>query len=151
AYTFLLFSALTPAYIERTKERFAEKALLALARMSQGSPEYSVLRARAYMVIGLRPAAIKALGTPKTDEEKERLAALNGNLPEVRALASRERNRFKRLLEKLDENNIAQNYRVVESAQSIGEVKALDLPGQIWPFLAARAFTDQDSWAQFEN
>ncbi|MDB6159198.1 MAG: hypothetical protein JWO04_2904 [Gammaproteobacteria bacterium] len=151
AYTFLLFSALTPAYIERTKERFAEKALLALARMSKESPEYPVLRARAYMVIGLRPAAIKVLDTPKADEEKELLAVLNGNLPDVRALASREKNRFKRLLEKLDENNIARSYGVADTAQSLGEVKALNLPGQIWPFLAARAFTDADFWSQFDN
>src|SRR6202011_2833181 len=139
AYTFLLFSALTPAYIERTKERFAEKALLALARMSKESPEYPVLRARAYMVMGFRPAAIKVLGTPRTDEEKELLAVLNGNLPEVRASASREKNHFKRLLEKLDANDIAWRYGVIDSEQSLGEVKALELPGQIWPFLATRA------------
>jgi tetratricopeptide (TPR) repeat protein len=151
AYTFLLFSALTPAHIERTKERFAEKALLALARMSKESPEYAALRARAYMVIGYRPAAIKALGTPRTDEENELLAVLNGNLPEVRALAAREKNRFKRLLEKLDENNIARSYGVADTAQSLGEVKALNLPGQIWPFLAARAVAEEDPWSQFDN
>ncbi len=40
AYGFLLYSALTPAKIEKTKEIFAEKALLALTRLSPASPEY---------------------------------------------------------------------------------------------------------------
>ena len=61
AYTFLLLGALTPAHIERTRERFAEKALLALRRLSKESPEYAVLRARAYMMMGFRPAAISTL------------------------------------------------------------------------------------------
>lgn len=97
------------------------------------------------------PANLVTAQDSPADEEKELLAVLNGNLPDVRALASREKNRFKRLLEKLDENNIARSYGVADTAQSLGEVKALNLPGQIWPFLAARAFTDADFWSQFDN
>ena len=69
AYTFLLFAGLTPNAISRTKERFVEKAFLALRQMSPTSPEYRALRARAYMMKSYRPAAIKALGVPQTSEE----------------------------------------------------------------------------------
>jgi hypothetical protein len=50
AYTFLLFGALTPANMERTKERFAEKAYLAISRLAVDAPDYRALRARLHTV-----------------------------------------------------------------------------------------------------
>ncbi len=151
AYVFLLYHLLTPAYMERTAERFAEKALLALSRLAPSSPEYRVLRARTYMALGLRMAAIKTLGAPQTDEEHGLLAALNGNLPDVRAMADRERNPLKHLMQKIDENNIATAYGVVTHKQSLAEAAALKLPGNIWPFLVSRQFVDSEAWAQHDN
>lgn len=151
AYTFLLFGALTPANMERTKERFAEKAYLAISRLAVDASDYRALRARAYTVLGYRAAAILALGTPASIEEKEIAAMLNGNLPEVRALASREANPLKRLLAELDANRIGADYDVLTSSQSLDAVKELHLPGTVWPFLAARAFTDWDVWSEFDN
>lgn len=151
AYGFLLYSALTPANIERTKEVFAEKALLALMRLSPASPEYRALRARAYMALGLRVPAIKLLGAPQSDEERGLLAALNGNLPEVRAMAAREKNPLKKLIQKLDENTIAAAYGVITPKKSIAEVAELKLPGDIWPFVVTRAFVDWDVWSQYDN
>jgi hypothetical protein len=151
AYGFLLYSALTPAKIGKTKEIFAEKALLALLRLSPTSPEYRALRARAYMALGLRTAAIKLLEAPQTDEERGLLAALNGNLPEVRAMAAREKNPLKKLIQKLDENRIAAAYSVTTQQKSIGEVTALKLPGEVWPFIVTRAFVDWEAWAQYDN
>lgn len=151
AYGFLLYSALTPANIEKTKEMFAEKAHLALLGLSPTSPEYRALRARIYMTLGLRMAAIKVLEVPQTDEERGVLAALNGNLPEIRAMVAREKNPLKKLLQKLDENRIAAAYGVITSKKSIAEVDALKLPGKIWPFIVTRAFADWDVWAQYDN
>jgi hypothetical protein len=151
AYGFLLYHLLTPQYLERTRERFAEKALLALSRLAPASPEYRVLRARTYMALGHRMAAIRVLGVPQTDEERGLLAALNGNLPEVRAMAEREKNPLKRLMQKLDENNIATAYAVVNQKQSLGEAAALKLPGNIWPYIVGRAFVDSDPWSQHDN
>jgi tetratricopeptide (TPR) repeat protein len=151
AYGFLLYSALAPANIGRTKEVFAEKALLALMRLTPASPEYRALRARAYMALGLRMAAIKLLDAAQTDEEREVLAALNGNLPEVRAMAAREKNPLKKLIQKLDENTIATAYGVITPKKSIAEVAELKLPGEIWPFVVMRAFLDQDVWSQYDN
>jgi len=151
AYGFLLYSALTPANTERAKEVFAEKALLALLSLSPASPEYRALRARAYMALGLRMAAIKLLDVPQTDEERGLLAALNGNLPEVRAAAAREKNPLKKLIQKLDENRIAAAYGVITAKKSMAEVAALKLPGEIWPFVVTRAFVDWDGWSQYDN
>ncbi len=151
AYVFLLYHLLTPAYMERTRERFAEKALLALSRLAPASPDYRVLRARTYMALGLRRAAIKTIGAPQTDEEHGLLAALNGNLPEVRTMADRQKNPLKHLMQKIDENNIATPYGVVNQKQSLAEAAALKLPGNIWPYIVGRAFVDSDAWSQHDN
>ncbi|MDP3228419.1 MAG: hypothetical protein Q8N13_10645 [Acidovorax sp.] len=151
AYAFLLYSALTPTNLEKAREIFAEKAYLALLGLSPASPDYRALRARIYMTLGLRMAAIKVLELPQTEEERAVLAALNGNLPEVRAMAAREKNPLKKLIQKLDENRIAAAYGVITPQQSMAQVAALKLPGKIWPFIANRAFTDWDAWSQYDN
>ncbi len=151
AYSFLLYHALTPATVERAQERFAEKALLAQLRLSPASPEYKALRARTLMVLGHRLAAIRVIGSPQTDEEREVLAALNGNFPEVRAIASRERNPLKRLIQKLEEDEIGSAYGVINAKESSANAQALKLPGNIWPFIATRAIMSRDNWSQFEN
>jgi hypothetical protein len=151
AYAFLLFGSLTPGHMERSRERFVEKAILALSRVSPTAPEYRALRARAYMMMGYRSAALEALGTPESAEERGVQAALNGNLPEVRAEAAHEGNPLKRFIAQLDANRIAADYGVTTPIQSLEKVKALNLPGRVWPFLAGRAFDDWDPWAHFDN
>jgi len=151
AYIFLLYAALTPRHMERAQEHFAEKAFLAVSRIAPASAEYRVLRARTYMVLGHRLAAIKALGTPTSIEEKGLLAVLNGNLALASESAQKETNPIKRLLQKLYENKISAAYEMRNSKQSIDEAAALKLPGNIWPFLVARAFTEWDDWSQYDN
>jgi hypothetical protein len=149
AYAFHLYAALTPQYIERTKEVFVEKAHLALLRLPRTAPEYRALRARTFMAMGLRPAALKVLEQPRTDEERELLAVLSGNLPAVREMSHRERSPLKRLLQHLDEQTIATAYGVKNSRQSSDDVAKLQLPGTIWEFLVRRAVLDSDAWSQF--
>jgi len=151
AYGFLLYSALTPKYIGRTKEMFAEKAHLALLSLSVTSPEYRALRARTFMALGFRLAAIKALGKPQTAEDDELLAALNGNLPDVSEAAAREKNPLKQLLQRLDENTIGTSYGVLTEKQAAEDAAALKLPGRIWPFIVTRAFLDSQVWSQYNN
>jgi hypothetical protein len=151
AYSFLLYAAMTPQYMELAQEHFAQKAYLAVSRMSPASTEYRALRAWSYMALGHRGAAIKALGTPASNEEEGLLAALNGHLPLASEAARKEANPVKRLLQKFYENKIAVAYDIRTSAQAKEEVDALKLPGDVWPFLVARAFTDMDDWAQFDN
>lgn len=151
ALYFQLMAALTPPDAERTQERFAEKSLLAILSMSPDSPDYRVLKARAFMLLGLRPAALQVLGEPKTIEEKELVAALNGNLPDVELFSSQIKPGIKKLIAKLDANNIDSDYGGANKNKSIATANSLKLQGEMWQFLAVRAFSDRDYWAQFNN
>lgn len=151
AYAFQLLAALTPEESERTRERFAEKSMLAVLSMSPASPDYRVLKARGFMQLGQRPAALKALGTPDSDEAKHLFHVLNGNLPEVRQYAPRVGPGVRTLIARLELNRIEAAYGTRTQKDSLTEANKLKLPGRSWPFLAARAFTDWDVWAQHEN
>lgn len=151
AYYFQLLAALAPESAERVRERLNEKSLLALEQMSPKSPDYRALRARALMNIGLRPAALHALGKPATPEEKHLAALLNGNLPEVQANRSKVAPGIRAVLAALEENAIAAAYGVRSQEKSLAEVEAMKLPGDVWQFLAARAMTDWNDWAQHNN
>ena len=151
AYYLQLLGELTPRRAERTRERLFEKSLLAIEHMTPTSPQYRALKARAYLYLGLRPAALKVLGEPVTAEEKALRAALNGNLPDVRSFAAQERQPVPRLMEMLEANAIAADYQVLTQNESAAEAASLKLPGEFWPTIAARAFTDWDEWTQQEN
>jgi hypothetical protein len=151
AYGFILLGLLTPGYMEETRAHFAAKAFAAVSVLSAESPEFKALRARSYMLLGYRSAALRCLGPPSDIEEQELLAALNGNLADVRRLALQERNPTKHLISTLDANRIAADFELLTRAQSISAVKALGLPGPIWAYLVGRAATDWDVWSQFDN
>jgi len=118
AYTLLILGMLTPDHMEHVRECFAAKAFLITSTMSAESPEYKALRARAYMMLGYRVAALRVLATPNTLEEQELLAVLNGNLPSARALGPKETNPLKRLIDVLDENRIAADFGVITGSES---------------------------------
>jgi len=151
AHFLQLLAALTPKYGDRTRERLIEKSMLAVYAMAPSSPDYRLLKARALMRLGLRPAAIAVLGSPKTAEEQHLLAVLNGNLPDAEKHAKQIRHVVKALNAWLEVNEIRTEYEVTTRAQSVNLVTALKLPGQVWPFLAMRAMTDWDQWSQYEN
>jgi hypothetical protein len=151
AYYLQLLASLTPEYAATARRRFAEKSLLAIHTMSSSSPDYRVLKARAFMQLGLRPAALQVLGKPETVEEKALFAALNGNLPDVKMFASQLKPGIRLLLASLDANVIASHYGVIKQKQAIKDAQSLKLPGKIWPFITARAFVDWDSWFQQQN
>lgn len=151
AYYFQLLAYLTPSGADRTMERFAEKSLLAMSDMSPNSPDYRALKARAFYLLGLRPAALKVLENPATVEEKELIAVLNGNLPDVETLGSQVKPGIRRLLARLDANILGHQYGTSDQSQAAAVESASKLPGKIWPFLAARAYADLDSWSQFDN
>ncbi|MFZ5524526.1 MAG: tetratricopeptide repeat protein [Pseudomonadota bacterium] len=150
ALYFQLLAYLAPD-AERTQERFAEKSYLAIHRMSPDSPDYRVLKARALMLLGLRPAALQALGKPKSMEEKELVAVLNGNQPDVELFSSKIKPSIKRFMAKRDANYLGSVYGGADKNKSLAAANSLKLPGEIWSFLAARAFSELDMWAQFDN
>jgi tetratricopeptide (TPR) repeat protein len=133
------------------RERLIEKSMLAILGMSPASPDYRTLKARALMHMGQRPAALKTLGVPESGEEKHLFALLNGNLPEVERYAARMKPGVRAIIARLELNEIASAYGVRTQKKSLQDAKSLRLAGQVWPFLAERAFTDWDDWSQHEN
>ena len=151
AYYLQLLAALTPRSAERVRERLVEKSMLAVLQMSSESPDYRVLKARALMNLGLRPAALQTLGTPSSAEEKHLFALLNGNLPDVVAARRQIAPGLRAVIAALEENAIAAGYGTRNQQASLAEVAPLKLPGDVWPFLLARAMSDLDVWAQHDN
>jgi hypothetical protein len=151
AYYLQLLAALAPRGAERTKERLIEKSVLAVLAMSPISPDYRILKARALMRMGLRPAALKALGAPDSDEARHLHALLNGNLPDVERYSARIKPGVRAFIARLELNEIASAYEARTQQKSLEESLALNLKGQVWPAFAARAFTDWDEWSQYEN
>jgi hypothetical protein len=151
AYYFQLLSALAPQSADRARERFNEKSLLAVERMSPKSPDYRALKARALMNMGLRPAAIHVLGVPQSAEERHLRALLDGNLPELRASRGKVPGAVRAFIAALEENSLAAAYDARTQEESLDAVAPLKLPGEVWEFLAARALTDWDVWSQHPN
>ena len=151
AYYFQVLAALAPVVAQRARGRFAEKSLLALRRISRDDPEYRYLKARSLMQMGMRPAALNALGKPASDEEKALYALLNGNLPEVLAATARIKSPVKRFIAEFDAVLIRSSYGVYKSANAASKIDSMKLPGKDWRTLALRAYTDVDDWNQFDN
>jgi tetratricopeptide (TPR) repeat protein len=151
AYYLQLLAAVAPRGAERMRERLIEKSMLAIFGMLPASADYRILKARALMQMGQRPAALKALGVPESDEEKHLFAMLNGNLPEVERYSARLKPGVRAIIARLELNEIASAYGARTQKKSLEDAKKLKLTGQTWPFLAARAFTDWDTWSQHKN
>ena len=151
AYFLQLLAALTPETADRQRERLSEKSLLAVLRMSPQSPDYRALKARALMNLGLRPAALAALGTPQSAEEKHLFALLNGNLPAIRANLSEVPPGVRAAIALVEESGVAEAYQQVDKKRQLLDVAALRLPGELWGYLVRRAVMDGNPWNQFEN
>jgi tetratricopeptide (TPR) repeat protein len=152
AYQLQLLGMLAPASSERLRERLFEKSLLAVRQMSPDSPSYKALKARAYMHLGLRPAALHVLANSGTPEEKEIQAALNGNLPQVEAIGVQAKSQVLKLFALIDAIDMRAKYNVEKSTKNdIEAVEALKLPGDSWKYLALRKATEWDVWSTYNN
>lgn len=151
AYSFQLLAALTPWYADRARERFAEKSYLAARDIAPDSSASRLLKARAYMLLGMRPAAIAQLGAPRTDEEKFLRQLLDGNLAAAEAHIGKIPTDVGRLIAQLETNAMAADFGLRARQQSLDAARGWSLPGQVWPMLAVRAALDWDKWSQFEN
>jgi hypothetical protein len=150
-YAFQLLAALTPENAERTRERFSEKALLSVLSISPTSPNYNVLKSRAYFQLGLRAAALKTLGSANTLEARHVRAMLNGNRPEAESLAPKVGRGVKALIAHLEVNTLRSHYGANTRDKAINYARSMKLPGSLWEYVAVRAFTDWDSWVQYDN
>jgi hypothetical protein len=148
---FHLLAALTPRYADRTRSRYAEKAYLALLDLPAASPAHRALKARTYLYLGERPAALAALGKPSTAEEGLLLGLMNGNLPQAQRLLRDIPGDAARLVAELEVNAMALAYDARTHQEAAELAGALALPSKAWTWLVYRGATDREDWAQFEN
>lgn len=131
------------------REPLFERSLIALEAVPGDSPDYRLLKARAWFYLRSRPAAIKALGEPRTPEEKAFMAFLNGNLPELEKWTEKTVSPIDRLMTNIQLNDLRCDYdtdgfdheTVAELAKS---QKGLEL-------LIARRLMGKDIWNWLPN
>ena len=151
AFHFLTLAALTPYSGEKTRARFVEKAYLSTQSLPEDHPDFRLLRARTYMLMGLRPAALRVIGAGVTPEEKALLGMLNGDLPQVATATPNVKPGIKKLLAELDLAVIGHVYGVRDKAAAATAMKRLAAPGSVWPLFLLRSLNDSDTWSQFDN
>lgn len=151
ALAFQVLAYLVPEAAERARERFAERSWLALRRLSPAHPDYHLLKARAWWLLGQRPAALRELGTPRSPEEQELRAMLDGNQPRAAQLVGQVREGAFRLMATFDADRMLDDYLVADRARGEAAIAALRLPGETWSMMADRAIAEWDQWAQYNN
>ncbi|MCK5615170.1 hypothetical protein KAR91_75605, partial [Candidatus Pacearchaeota archaeon] len=92
------------------KEILFGRSLIALSKISEKSPEYKLLKSRALFYLSRRPAALKALGTPKTTDEKAFFALLNGNLPDLKSWLNKIDSPFHKLMAQIELYDLEWSY-----------------------------------------
>ena len=148
---FQILAAFTPLMSQRARERFLEKSLVALLDASPNARDYKLLKARALMQLGMRPAALATLGTPTGAEGKALQAILNGNMPDALAAIRQIKQPVRKFLADMDALSINLAYGAYQSSDAEKKVAAMRLPGATWRFLAMRTYRDLDDWIQFDN
>jgi len=151
AYHLQLLAAMAPMAAERARERLFERSLLATARLAPDSPDYPILKARAFLHLGLRPAALRVLGQPKNVEERALVARLNGDLPELEKLSAQIKSPVHRLLASIELNELRGAYEVNSRPKVVHELESFSFPSEAWATLVAQRFMSWDIWTVGEN
>ena len=150
AYHLQLLGALTPEHADRARERLFERSLLATEHLNKNANNYRALKARAYLNLGMRPAALELLNSPKTPTEKGLVATLNGNLTELTELLTEIEPQADRLLALVDVYRLKVDYGLYDSQMAIAEARAVSPPSG-WHELIDRHFIDADMWQTPRN
>lgn len=128
------------------RNRLLERSIVALGRLARTSSEYDFLLARAYAQLDRRPAALAALGEAKTSHGRALVAALNGNLDQLRAEVANIEWPLFRFLAMKDLLLIEARYDKEKTRDCLDEF--LD-EGSDWLAFTFRALHDEETWANF--
>lgn len=109
AYYLQFLGMLFPEH-STTMEDLFERSLVALSNVSPKSPDYAILKSRAYFYLYRRPAALATLGKPTTPEEKAFLALLNGNLSDLEKVVNEIKSPLQKLIAKIELIGIRSSY-----------------------------------------
>lgn len=124
-------------------EHLFERSLVSLTSVSPKSPDYALLKARAYFYLYRRPAALTALGTPSTPEEKAFLALLNGNLSELKKWVDEIKSPLHKLMAQIELNEQRWSYK-----QHLSNETYEDITGKFpdWKMVITRRLQSKDQW-----
>ena len=151
AYQLQLLGALYPSESVRGIERPFMRSLLLLDDVAPESPDYRLLKARAWMYLRRRPAALAMLGQPQTVEERALQAMLNGNLPDLEQEYPRIRSRADKLMSLIDLLNMRAVYDAFDGRKARAELAALAGRSREWQTLLAWKYIDWDGWSRRSN
>ncbi len=127
------------------RNRLFERSLIELQKVSDASPDKRYFVARAYALLDRRPAAIYALGKPRTSHEKALLATLNGNLPALRGQVEKMGTLALDFMAWHDLLYIESRYSQVKERDIIDQF--IEQNAEWGPFIY-RAFRDANSWTE---
>lgn len=131
------------------REPLFERSLVALEAVSPGSPDYRLLKSRAWFYLRSRPAAIGALGIPRTPEEKAFMAFLNGNLPELEKWAGQITSPIDKLITRIQINDLKLDYD--QDLYDKESLKDVILAHKGLEILLARRLTGKSIWDWVPN
>jgi hypothetical protein len=129
-------------------EHLFERSLVVLKRVSSESPDYPLLKARALFYLHRRPAALAALGTPSTAEEKALLALMDGNLPELKKTAALIKSPLPKIIAHIELNDLRWSYK-----ERVGsdDYKWLSEEFPNWEMVVNRRLQAGDKWYSQDN
>jgi len=151
ALTYQMLGSLTPSYNTRKKERFFAKSLIILNRVSSDSPDYALLKARAYYYLNRRPASLVSLSNVKTAEEKSFYELLMGNYPDLKLHLKEIDSSFYRLMSTIEYADLHAKYeKPTFSKEEIKQQANITGLGEWKSFFVSR-LKDKISWNRESN
>ena len=137
-------------YPEPTQARdyLFERSLIALTDVSPKSPDYALLKARAYHYLHRRPAAVELLKSSSSSEEKALAAFINGNLHELEKHVNNIEDPLPKLLAQIELNDLKRTYD--DKFIDQGDYKLITRSIPIWKDIVQRRL-DNDMWTEHSN
>ncbi len=132
-----------------SRDSMFERSLVALSDISVLSPDYPILKARAYYYLNRRPAALAALKKGVGPEVKSLTDFLNGNLIDLEKSIDAIRRPIPRLIAQLDLNDLRWAYgNRVQAKKTYGSITK-GLPG--WEKVIIQRLQAGDIWSVQSN
>ncbi len=131
-----------------TRNQLFERSLVMLRHVSADDPYQRYFTARAYAYLGRRPAAVHALGRPKTAHERALLAALNGDLPGLRTEVEK---MGTSALDFMSWRELIQLEALYDQEKEHETMEALLADNIVWAPFIYRALNDYDDWANYST
>jgi hypothetical protein len=130
------------------REYLFERSLVSLLDVDPKSPDYALLKARAYFYLHRRPAAVAVMKAPKTSEERAFRAILDGNLLDARKYTERIASPLDKIIAEIELIDLRWQY---DDKPTSKEVTDLADKYPQWKDLVLRRIESNDVWQVQSN